>query len=84
MSRDQLLECWSRKTVTQAFLGLANFYQRFVKDFTKIAKPLTTLTGKDMEWNWGPDQQTAFETLKTAFTTAPILQIPNNTAPVAA
>ena len=65
----------------QAFLGLANFYQRFIKDFSKIAHPLTVLTCKDAPWQWGEEQETAFQALKTAFTTAPILQIPSNTAP---
>ena len=65
----------------QAFLGLANFYRRFIKDFAKIARPLTRLTCKDAPWEWGNDQQAAFDLLKTSFTTAPVLQIPNDTAP---
>ena len=65
----------------QAFLGLANFYQHFIKDFSKIAHPLTVLTCKDAPWQWGEEQETAFQALKTAFTTAPILQIPSDTAP---
>jgi hypothetical protein len=65
----------------QAFLGLANFYRRFIKDFSKIACPLTFLTCKDTPWSWGPEQEQAFQGLKNTFTTAPILQIPNDTAP---
>ena len=65
----------------QAFLGLANFYRRFIKDFAKIARPLTRLTCKEIPWEWSQEQQAAFDALKTAFTTAPILQIPNDTAP---
>ena len=65
----------------QAFLGLANFYRRFIKDFAKIARPLTSLTCKDMPWKWEEEQETAFRTLKEAFTSAPILQLPNDTAP---
>ena len=65
----------------QAFLGLANFYQYFIKDFFKIACSLTVLTCKDTPWQWGEEQETAFQALKTAFTTAPILQIPSDTAP---
>ena len=64
----------------QAFLGLANFYQYFIKDFFKIACSLTVLTCKDTPWQWGEEQETAFQALKTAFTTAPILQIPSDTA----
>lgn len=37
----------------QAFLGFANFYRRWIKDFSSLAKPLTTLTGKDVPWQWG-------------------------------
>jgi hypothetical protein len=65
----------------QAFLGLANFYRQFIKDFAKIVCPLTLLTCKDVPWEWDDLCQSAFEYLKTAFTTAPILQIPNDIAP---
>ena len=57
----------------QAFLGFANFYQRFIKDFAAITKPLTILTKKDQVWKWRNDQQQAFDLLKKSFTTAPIL-----------
>ncbi|KAJ3518444.1 hypothetical protein NM688_g9438 [Phlebia brevispora] len=65
----------------QAFLGFANFYRRFIQDFAKIAKPLTTLTKKDQPWVWGEDQQNAFEALKKAFISAPILRIPDDVNP---
>lgn len=65
----------------QAFLGFANFYRRFIKDFAKIVRPLTELTKKNKEWTWGESENTAFETLKKAFTTAPILRIPDDTNP---
>jgi hypothetical protein len=54
------------------FRGLANYYQRFVKDFGKIYKPLDRLTGK-VEWQWGSKEQDAFDKLRLAFTTAPVL-----------
>jgi len=62
----------------QAFLGFANFYHRFIENFTKISKPLSDLTKKDCTWNWGIEQQNTFEMLKKAFTMASALRIPND------
>jgi len=67
------------RTVTnvQCFLGFANFYRRFIKDYSKVVTPLTTMTkkegGKYVPFVWGPEQQAAFDLLKKVFTTAPIL-----------
>ena len=57
----------------QSFLGFANFYRRFIRDFSKIVRPLTNLTRKAVFYLWSAKCQKAFESLKTAFTTAPIL-----------
>ena len=57
----------------QAFLGLANFYCRFIVGFSNIVIPLIHLTRKDTPFTWGPDHTKAFKTLKTAFTQVPIL-----------
>ena len=57
----------------QAFLGLANFYQRFIKGFTGIARPLMDLTRKDVPFQWGHDQDAAFEALKYTLTEVAIL-----------
>ena len=65
----------------QAFLGLANFYRRFIKDFAKHAKPLTILTKKDQKWFWGDAQQRAFDGIKQSFVEAPILKIPDDINP---
>ena len=61
----------------QKFLGLANYYRRFVKDFAIIAKPLYKTTRKDKKWNWGERQQKAFEELKKRFTTELVLVTPD-------
>jgi len=57
----------------QSFLGFANFYLRFIRDYCKITRPLSSLTRKDKLWEWGDKQQEAFETLKGAMITEPIL-----------
>jgi len=61
----------------QKFLGLANYYRWFVKDFAKIAKPLHETTRKDNKWNWGERQQKVFEELKRRFTMEPVLVTPD-------
>lgn len=67
----------TKKKEVQSFLGFVNFYQRFIKNFARIAKPLHELTGKK-EWKWGVEQEQLFRALQTALTTAPLLQMPDN------
>jgi len=70
-------------TETQAFLGFANFYRHFVKDYSKVARRLTELTKKTGKWSWNEDGMgRAFEELKKRFTTAPILAHFDPTKPV--
>lgn len=56
----------------RSFLGFANFYRRFIRDFAKVATPLTRLTG-DVTFVWGDDEQKAFDKLKEVFITEPNL-----------
>ncbi|EGO02371.1 hypothetical protein SERLA73DRAFT_24806, partial [Serpula lacrymans var. lacrymans S7.3] len=60
----------------RAFLGLGNFYRRFIENFAKITRPLNNLIKKDIFWHWDTKEQEAFDKLKQAFTTAPILAFP--------
>ena len=61
-------------TEVQSFLGFANFYRRFIKDYSRVARPLTELTkGGKKEWEWNLQAEEAFQELKQRFTTAPIL-----------
>jgi len=61
----------------QKFLGLANYYRQFVKDFTRIAKPLHKLVRKDEKWNWGEEQKKTFKELKKVFTMQLVLVAPD-------
>jgi len=61
----------------QKFLGLANYYRWFVKNFAKIAKPLYEMMRKEMKWSWGERQQRSFEELKERFMTEPVLVTPD-------
>jgi len=58
----------------QIFIGVANLYWQFIKDCSKVCKPITaTLKGNPKDFCWGRKQEEAFEQLKRRFTTAPIL-----------
>jgi hypothetical protein len=58
----------------QSFIGFANFYRRFIRDFSKITTPLTKLTRKDVTWKWDDAAKSAFEQLKWAMISEPILR----------
>ncbi len=62
----------------RSFLGLANFYRRFIEGYAQVARPLNDLTKKDTPFAWKAEQQAAFDLLKERFTTAPILAYPDN------
>ena len=57
----------------RGFIGFANFYRRFIEGFSKVCRPLHDLTKKDTPFVWGEDQQKAFQGLKDAFTSEPVL-----------
>ncbi|GJY05306.1 putative reverse transcriptase domain-containing protein [Tanacetum coccineum] len=61
----------------RSFLGLAGYYGRFIENFSKIAKSLTILTQKSKTFDWGKEQERAFQTLKDKLCNAPILALPN-------
>ncbi len=66
----------SRRAVQQ-FLGFANFYRRFIRNFSQVALPLTDLTSTRTRFSWSSQAQTAFENLKSRFISAPILTSPD-------
>ncbi|XP_021732982.1 uncharacterized protein LOC110699774 [Chenopodium quinoa] len=68
------------KTVSdiRSLLGLAGYYRRFVKDFSKIAKPMTSLMKKDKKFEWDEKCEEAFQLLKKRLITAPVLTLPDD------
>ena len=67
------------KTVrdVRSFIGFANYYRRFIKNFASIAKPLHDLTKKSARFEWTPAQQASFDQLRLELVTAPVLQYPD-------
>ncbi|GKF36062.1 hypothetical protein Tco_0112820, partial [Tanacetum coccineum] len=61
----------------RSFLGLAGYYRRFIENFSKIAKSLTILTQKSKMFDWGKEQELAFQTLKDKLCNAPVLALPD-------
>ena len=55
------------------FVGLCNYYRRFVDGYADVAAPLTRLCGPHAPWAWGPAEQLSFDALKQCLTTAPVL-----------
>jgi hypothetical protein len=70
------------KTVKQLHsLGFANFYRRFVRNFSNIVKPLTKMTRKNVKWEWGAKEKEAFEQLTKEMTKDPVLVHPDPKKP---
>jgi hypothetical protein len=61
----------------RSFLGLAGYYRRFILDFSKIVKPITSLLKNDTKFDWSSKCNEAFEQLKVLLTTAPVLAQPD-------
>ena len=80
---DRHLECIKNypvpKTLKEirAFVGLCGFFRRHIANFSKLARPLTECTKKEIGYTWGTRQQDAFDTLKTHLVTAPLLRYPD-------
>ena len=61
----------------QKFLGLANYYRRFIEGFALIARPLHDMVKKDKKWDWMERQAKTFRELKEWFTKEPVLAVPD-------
>ena len=71
---------WSvptKVTELRSFLGLANYYRRFIKGYSNRVSPLNDLLKKDNPWEWSMQCQMAFEGLKEAISIEPVLQLPD-------
>ena len=67
----------TKVTELRSFLGLANYYRRFIIGYSKIAFFLTYLLKKEREWEWDAECQATFQKLKDAITSEPILRLPD-------
>ncbi len=65
----------------RSFLGMSSYYRQLVPGFAAIAEPLYQLTRKNVAWHWGESQQSAFESLKSALVTSPVMAYPNTSKP---
>lgn len=80
-SKVEAVTKWEQpKTATEvrSFLGLAGYYRRFIKDFSKIATSLTKLTRKSEKFVWTPNCEESFQELKRRLVSAPILSLPDD------
>ncbi|GJT65977.1 putative reverse transcriptase domain-containing protein [Tanacetum coccineum] len=79
-SKIETVKSWKSPTTpseVRLFLGLAGYYRRFIENLSTIVKPLTSLTQKNQKYEWGENQEEAFQTLKDKLCNAPILSLPN-------
>src|SRR6267154_693809 len=79
-SKIEVVKKWAIPTTVKhirAFLGLTNYFRRFVRNYARLALPLNNLLRKDVKFKWDEKCQNSFEALKTALMTAPILVLPN-------
>ena len=81
--KTETLETWpSPQNVTElkSFLGLLGFCRRYIADLAQISAPLNVLLKKGAPWQWGADQQKAFDKLKRRISSTPVLAIPSGSA----
>jgi RNase H-like domain found in reverse transcriptase len=65
----------------KSFLGLTNWFRTFIRNYSKICEPLRQLMKRDVRFKWSEECEHAFQTLKTALLTKPILQLPQTDKP---
>ncbi|GJU15541.1 putative reverse transcriptase domain-containing protein [Tanacetum coccineum] len=78
----EAIQNWAASTTpteVRQFLGMVGYYRRFIKGFSMISKPLTKLTQKDKKYEWGKEEEEAFQILKQKLCSTPILALPEGT-----
>ena len=70
----------SQKQLRQ-WLGLANYLHKYTKDYARLIHPLSQLLRKDIEWEWLPEHQSAFDAVKKSLSEAPVLMLPDYSKP---
>ena len=83
-TKTEKVATWPKPTSTrsiQQFLGFANYYQWFIKDFTQIAKPLHQLTERGIAFSWSKDCEDSFNVLRDCLSGAPLLVFPDFNKP---
>ncbi|GKA04467.1 hypothetical protein Tco_0683587 [Tanacetum coccineum] len=78
-AKNKAVKNWASPTTPSEicqFLGLAGYYRRFIEGFSKIAKLMTELMQKDKKFDWGEEQESAFQLLKQKLCDAPIITLP--------
>ena len=80
---EAVLDWATPTTVTEVrgFLGFANFYRRFLKNYSKVVRPLTDLTKQEQEWKWTKECTEAFEEVKRQIASEPVLTIADPNKP---
>ena len=68
-------------TDVRQFMGLANYFRKFIQGLSSLAKPLTDLTKTDTSWAWDASEQKAFDGIKQALCSAPTLRMPDTQKP---
>jgi 8-oxo-dGTP pyrophosphatase MutT (NUDIX family) len=65
----------------RSFLGLANYFRRFIAGYSSLAQPLTDLTGHHARWTWSDQHTSAFDSIKAALANPPVLAMPDFARP---
>src|SRR6266540_6418992 len=71
----------TNQTQIRSFLGMIGFFRNYIQGFSTIAGPMTNLLAKEVRYEWGPEQQQAFQRLKQVISTTPVLVHPNFNQP---